>query len=368
MLGQTFRYTTITVSLIAMIAAFVFLGSGESTQSTSFAKENAAAAQAQEEKVSMVGRLVTEKAAYQRLDFEAPVLNALQASDLSLPDSFTVTFEMSIPTVRFDPDQGTTICECKLTYQNGVRGLSVESPLTNNLTYRAPGTAGYQDIDYDEEGNLLIWHSARKVCLSAGDVNRAFDEQELFRIHPDGTVVLDHVHPQTYEYRVGSENNVHEFEKFRLATGRGFSKHLRALNSEIPLQDPVQMFDVQGVLGASLTGAWEISVDEDADHLVREAVFWSDNMADHPAVRVEAYGDIIDGSDPVIASAGTIEYDHGGDGQTYLVEINVLDYSTAVDEEHLTSLRQRLVDELPEAVEVVDFRTPVPQRYSSDAH
>lgn len=362
MRSQTFRYTTLTVAIIVMVSAFVFLGSQGKVESSSLAEAHSAAGGAQ---ALGEGSLVSEKAAFQQMEFDAPVLKTLQETDLKLPGSFTVTFEMSIPTVWFDPDQGTTSCQCMLTYLDGVRALSVESPLTESLVYRPQGDGTYQDMDYEEDGTLLVWHSARKYCLSAGDINRALDEQELYFVHPWGAVTLDHVHTQVYEYRVGSEENVHEFEKFRLATGRGFSKHLRTLNTEPSVsQGAMQTLDVRGVFGPSLKGDWAMKLDVEHDRLVREAEFWSDNsvQGEGPAIRVDAYGDMIVGSDPALASAGVIEYGQGP-GRTYPVEFNVLDYSTTADEEHLASIRQLLENEIPESAEVIDYTGPVPQRY-----
>ena len=94
------------------------------------------------------------------------------------------------------------------------------------------------------------------------------DEQEGFRVAPDGTVAaLEHSrHVSLYRFPIGSPDSLYEFDQFRLAVGRGFAKHLRNVRAERVVDDTRRELLAEGGYGSGFThGEWKVLLEEALD-------------------------------------------------------------------------------------------------------
>lgn len=372
MLSKTFRYAIVAVSLLIMTGTFVSFaappGESRSKETGDTSTPEPLASRQGATPIPLHKTFRTERQRFENVSFDAPILNALKASDVALSDSFTVVFELRVPASTFNADQGTLVKECTLTYLDGVIGLSMVTTQADDLIYSLPGPEnGLKTMDYDKDRNLLVWRSNSKNCLNAPDLNLSIDEQELFVVSPSGEVTSNHVHNQAYKYAIGSEENAYEFGQFRLATGHGYSQHLKSLIEEpTAIENELLQVNARGVFGeGGYVGAWYLTVDSSEGNIVQEAFFHADAAVDRPALRVESYGAPIDAGAIPISSAGVIEYVRGPD-RSHTVEFVVIDYSDTADEQHLADLRELLTNEIPIGTEIIDYSVSIPQRYEFD--
>lgn len=295
--------------------------------------------------------------------FDHPILRAINHADKNLATEFTVVFEMRKPALRFDPGQGTQINRCTFTSGTGVRGLTVESKYSAEPVYRKPGTTGYQAMDFDIEGNLIVWRSLGKQAITTGDLNRVYDVQQMNRVSPDGIVLERVSHTQVYEYPPGSTDSMYEIAQLELATGRGFYKHLDSFKSEKTREDGLLQVVAAGTFGRpGLVGEWELILDPKAGHLVREAALRVETL-DRPAIRVVTRGSRMVRGVFSLAQSGTIYFAQNGDND-YRIDVSLLEYRPSnPDLAHLRSLHELLASPIRNGVEVVDYTGPQPRRY-----
>ena len=279
-------------------------------------------------------------------------LEALSVHDSALDDPMTVVFEISVPFSLLGPDQGLHREKCTFTATRDARAMIVETVYDRDPVYHQPGTGGTDPREFDEQGDLFLSRSVRKQALSAADINIMSDEQEKFRVAPDGTVLKLGRHVQLYRFPIGSPDSVYQFDQFRLAVGRGFAKYLRNVRSERVVDDTRLELIAAGRYSSGFTGEWKLLLEEAQDtNLVRQAEFFAEGNPT-PIIKIKTSGWLSRG-DIALASQGWISYT-GGHDRDFILDVRVLDISTDPDSKQLAELRKLLSAPVPADVTVID--------------
>lgn len=194
-----------------------------------------------------------------------------QKDQISKSVGYKFTFLLKKQAHRFDPNQGIVIEDCEVTWT--VEG-SFAMKKTNHYEKDIPifgalGTGGYRSWDYDRDGNLIVWRDVESYILFTPERNDRIQKSKAFRVDPNGKLAREgNIHTTLHQYPIGNRGNTHEFDKLLLATGRGFSGHLRSITSVKSLPSG----QVQVTAHSSVGHTWELTIDPNSDYLVRKAI------------------------------------------------------------------------------------------------
>lgn len=289
-----------------------------------------------------------------------PVLRRIADADRRVADEFTAVFEIRRPSWH-DPKQGMQISRCTLTSGDGLMVLITENVFSADPIFRPPSTPGYQGMDFDGSGNLIVWRSLGKKAISTPGLNRVYDIQEMTLVAPSGRIVERVLHRQVYEYPIGSPDSMYEVSQMQMVTGRGFSKHLSAFKSERIGESGLLEVVATGTFGSAMPGEWTLELEPNQEQLVRVASFRAQGM-DEPAIRVVTKGESPAGVQLPFASSGTLHF--GRMDVESGIEVRVIDYRPlAPDPEDVGELREQLSGAIPDGMEVIDYSGNVPRRY-----
>lgn len=286
------------------------------------------------------------------------LLNALQSKDRT---SESVMYKSSFVLVRpaklFDPNQGMVVMNCEVTESAGTFAMKIVSDYEKAVPVFVPrGSKRYQAGDYDESGNLIVWRPVEKYILWGPKNNDALETIKAYFVASDGTLVREGPpHKVLHRFPVGSRDNTYEYNEFQLATGRGFSKHLARVTSVTTRDGMLLKATGTGSFGSGIPeGIWELSIDPNASHLVREASFRKAG-ADEPLVTVNTIG-IVSKDELALAKNGTLRY-----STAWEVVVEVVDVSEVAEPDELyEAVVSRVTGSLPPGSDIMDFRGPEP--------
>jgi len=283
-----------------------------------------------------------------------PALVALQRADADFDRACSGTFELARPgRGLLGPDFGKHVEVCRFSTAGGVRALSGETRYEHDPEFRPRGPGGHDGMDYDSDGNLIVWRPLRKSGLSTPEFNRVLDEQENLLIAPNGEVLRRLQHSTLYLHDIGDPNSTFEFDQFRRATGRGLSPYLQTVNSAERRSDGLEELRCAGSGGPGMTGEWHLLVDAEAGQLVREASFFRADR-DSPSLRVRNSG-LFRKEGIALAAQGVLTYTLGP-GHDLELTITVRDLAARADDELVEQLRARLTAPLPDNASIMDER------------
>lgn len=266
----------------------------------------------------------------------------------------------------FDPAQGIEIKNCTIMWNYDSCMIKTKSEYEHPPVFRPLGVLDYRQIDYDKDGNLIVWRSLENSVISTKDRNESVEKLIMFRIGPLGDIRDSKNYTQLYRYPVGSAKSTYLFDQFRLATGRGLSKHLIRIRSEISRSSNKGLRSVKaiGKYGESLNGNWDVTFDQEMDFLVREAVFYPDGLAE-PLVEIMSYG-LIQCPELSIAESGFFRAGSYG-AQFRVISLRRTNESDVGLQSLLKEIKERVRTKLtPGASEIIDFSNDTPIRVPSE--
>jgi hypothetical protein len=282
-------------------------------------------------------------------------LQALTAHDSALDRPITVVFEISVPFSLLGPDVGPHREKCTFTATRDVRTMIVETQYDRDPIYHKPGTGGADPSDFDNQGNLLVSRSVRKQALSTAEINIMSDEQEGFRVAPDGTITAleQSRHVSFYRFPIGSPDSLYQFDQFRLAVGCGFAKYLRKVRSERVIDDKRRELVADGNYSSGFTGEWKLLLEQVEDtNVVRQAEFFVEGNP-NPIRKVKTAGFLRRG-EITLASEGWVSYTRGQD-RDLILNVRVLDISPDPYMKQVAELRKRLSPPFPADAKIIDM-------------
>lgn len=191
----------------------------------------------------------------------------------------------------FDPNQGMVVIECALSRTEHAFAMKMIYHYEHPPTFAHIGSNNdYRPVDYDADGNLIVWRTLEKYILSTPERNDNIEKLKSLFVAPNGKVLhKSGNHTRLTRFPIGNPNNMYEFNMYQLATGRGFSRHLRTVTSVESLSSCLTKVTATGSYWSSLPGTWELTLDANSDYLVRKAILTPHGL-DIPAIEVTSTG------------------------------------------------------------------------------
>lgn len=237
------------------------------------------------------------------------LLNLLSEKDqISNTAAYKTSFMMARKANPSDPNQGMVLIDCEATWaKEGVFAMKIVGNYEKDVPVFVPQRSRrYKSIEYDRDGNLIVWRSVEKYILFAPDRNETLEVLRGFRIDPNNRILNMNDHTQLHRWPISNRNNMYELRQFQLATGRGFSKYLETVTSVKTLSSGLMKVASQGSYGPGLQGTWELTLYPKSDYLVGEAIFTMDGK-DEPSL-VTTSGGVMVKDELKLAKYGTYRY------------------------------------------------------------
>jgi hypothetical protein len=287
------------------------------------------------------------------------LLSSLSQKDrMSNANGYKISLVTSSKANPSEPNQGMVFQNCEATWtKEGSFAMKIVSHYEKDLPVFVPRESRrYKSLEYDHDGNLVLWRSSQKFILSAPDRDEIIEVLKGFRISPNGEILNMNDHTQLYRWPIGSRNSMYQFKQFQLATGKGFSGHIGTVTSIKSLPSGLTKVNSQGSYGSGLQGGWELILDPNSDYLVREAIFTMKGM-DRPTIVVKSSG-VIEKDGIKNAKYGTFKFSN-----VLELSVEVTDISKVVGPNKLyEEVLSRLNSPLPQGSSIVDLRGDKPVR------
>ena len=194
----------------------------------------------------------------------------------SISEEFTLEVELNLPVHVFLPGQGNTTQVHRITVGKDVLAIVWKASKLPPAKYYPPNTGGYQGVDFDADGRLIVSMCSEGAAIRDKRVHEEYWEYVGFRVAPDettvptrGAVLLDRYPP--------SHNNTSSMSTLRgirCALGRLSGDDLVELESDDAKPDGTRELRVTGQFSPfSGLGVWELVIDSANGNLVRQAGF-----------------------------------------------------------------------------------------------
>ena len=280
----------------------------------------------------------------------AVLLEALRKHDSSFSNA-TLRLQITRPFLYFDPEQGNEVLTGVVTCLGDVTAMNFTVQNDREPSYTPPGTRGYKEYDYAVNGSLNLWRPVAIDTLSSPESNKSIVRSELTQVFPEGAIqkvaIIDH----HYLFDVGNEDNVYLVDQTMLATGRGFSRHLKAITQLKQLADGSLELTANGTYGAQQPGTWRLIL-EPQDYLVRSAEFTRPNGTN--ILRTASSGVMKSGS-LSIAKQGSIVYEIAKD-RAMTIEVTLGSIDAKGNDELVAAILKKVAEEPARPENVTDFR------------
>ncbi len=269
---------------------------------------------------------------------DAAMLERLRAADAAVSSRFTILFEMELPSsfILFDHSRKTELCT--ITQREGVRAVECETTEYPPVVYRAPGTGSYTELDYDDEGNLIIWRVASRRSLMDATTNETLWEHRGIIVDPGGQVIREMKTAMRSVFRLTDPHDWYEVDRWCLAAGIGFSDRLEKAAEQAADEKGMIRLRGKGSYCASEEGNWELTVDPKREFLVRSAQFTGER-SDKPSIVLSSSGAMRFG-DVVIPEEGRFEYPTIPERNETVLRFR--EYSPNGDEKLVARIREEL--------------------------
>jgi len=290
--------------------------------------------------------------------------DALQ--DLVVPPvrgSLAISFIM-ITSHPWDRAQGAQTNYCEVAWVSNTCVMKVRIEYEHAPVFQPVGILDYRPLDYDAAGNLIVWRSLDKYVVYDPGRNDVREEQATLKISPEGAIVSSNRYTHVYHYPLGRTDGLYPLEQLRLATGRGFGRHLGEITSGGGTQpEPApQRLKGAGSFGGGLRGQWSLVYDTANDGLMREGAFTSEGSPT-PSLVITNSG-VVECPGFRIAASGTYTFGH------YQARFRVTALRrTDLQEPGSLALQREVLERLdaplpPGNAGIVDFRKSPPERTS----
>ncbi len=219
------------------------------------------------------------------------LLSLLSEKDqISESVGYKTSFVMTTQNNQFnDPNQGIVFMDCKATWTvEGLFAMKITYNYEHPPVFAPPSSRGYKSYDY-YDGNLIVWRTLKKYTLSAPERNDTLEKIRAFVVDPNGEILKTHDKMVLHRFLIDRPDNMYQFNQFRMAVGRGFSRHLGTVTSLKSLSSGGIKVTSEGSYGQGLNGSWELTLDPNSDYLVRKAIFTMDG-ADKPTIITTSSG------------------------------------------------------------------------------
>lgn len=257
-----------------------------------------------------------------------------------------------------DPNQGLLAMDCEATWiAQGSFAMKIVYDYEKEVPCFVLKSSGcYKSIEYDQDGNLVLWRTLEKYILSTPDRNDTLKKLKVFFVGPDGQIAKTGDNMLLHQFPIDSPDSMYEFNQFQLATGRGLASNLDIVNSVKSLSSGLTKVTAYGSYGPGLQGSWELILDPNSDYLVREATLMTGSH-DKPTIVIASDG-VIRKDEVKMAKYGTFKYSNILDLSFEVTDISKVVGTNTLYEEVIS----RLNSSMPPGSEIIDMRGEKPVR------
>jgi hypothetical protein len=191
-------------------------------------------------------------------------------------DVFTLEVELEYPVLLFLRGQGNTTVVMRIAVDKDVTTLVWRASRLPEPRYYPIGTNGYEGIDYDADGNLILWMESEGATIRDNNVHEEYRESTCFRVAPDGAIVKQSSGTMLNRYDPSYSNTqgMAMLRAIRRALGRPPVEDLGEVETEDANPDGTRNLRLTGQSSPySGMGVWRLVVDPANGHLVRQAGF-----------------------------------------------------------------------------------------------
>lgn len=191
-------------------------------------------------------------------------------------DVFTLEVEMELPAFALIPGQGDSTQNMRITVGTDVFASVWKATKLPPPKYHPPDTAGYQSVDYDADGNLILSMWSEGAALRDRATNEEYLESTGFRVASDGSIAgeLSGATLQRYASSYSHTSGTAKMHAIRCALGRLSPDDLDDLEREDEKPDGLHELRVSGRASPySGLGVWNLTVDSSNGNLLRHASF-----------------------------------------------------------------------------------------------
>lgn len=284
------------------------------------------------------------------------LLQSLRANDAALFDGFTLSMSMRTPPGHSRLDDERAEEHCTITGNPATRGLTKRGTYAQRPRYHAVGSAGYDAMDYDTDGNLYVWRPVRTAVLKTLGLNDVYSRQLMTVLSSEGDVIKEEAYETLARYRPSGKDSLYEFDRILLVAGRAFSQHLTAITDVTEMPDGIIKVTAAGSYGSGMKGTWELTVDPVAENMVRSATFTYQGTL----LFASASSGTIWFAGFAIPETGSLTYYLPGDRE-FRVDIHFERFQKGLDGALVDTLKSRVTSDLPPQSEIIDYR-PDPKR------
>jgi hypothetical protein len=143
---------------------------------------------------------------------------------------YNISFLLTEQARSSDPMQGLVYSSCMANWAKE-DGFVMEKLYTYEKdipVFVPPETNVYGKNEYDSNGNLILWRDVESYILFSPEQNDRIQKIRAFLIGPNGELVGEGSTKRIlHRYPIGSGGNIYEFNRLKLATGRGFQALIR---------------------------------------------------------------------------------------------------------------------------------------------
>ena len=268
---------------------------------------------------------------------------------------YNISFLLTKQSRDSDPSQGLVHSHCEAnwvredmfvmkkvyTYE---KDIPVFVPLETKL---------YGKYEYDGDGNLFLWRDVESYILFSPEQNDRIQKIRSFRIDPKGKLVSEgSIKIILHRYPIGSSGNIYEFNRLKLAMGRGFSDDIQSITSAKSTPSHMMQITAPNKGGRS----WELTRDPNSNYLVRKAVLTKEGISE--PIRIVTSEGSITKYGITLGEYGTYKYSGSPVVKFEVKDISKIDGSNSLYEDVLLLMNEPL----PLGTLIVDLRGEKPIR------
>lgn len=191
-------------------------------------------------------------------------------------EAFTLDLELELPVFVLIPGQGDSTQIMHVTVGHDVFASVWKASKLPSPKYYPPDSAGYQPVDFDADGNLILSMWSEGAAFRDPSVNDEYMESTGFRVAPDGSIAgeLSGAMLQRYAPSYTNTGARARMDAVRCALGRLSPDAFGDLEREDEKPDGIHELRVTGQSSQfSGRGVWNLVVDSNNGHLLRHASF-----------------------------------------------------------------------------------------------
>jgi hypothetical protein len=250
-----------------------------------------------------------------------------------------------------DPNQGIVFEDCEATWTpKGDFAMKIVRHYEHPPVFGVVGSHDYLPVDYDNKENLIAWRTIQEYVLCTSNRNDSVSECEAFTVAPDGKLTKKGTNIIFTQFPVDKPYTGYQFRYYRLPMGRGYSSQLTTIGTVESLPSGFLKLQSSGSCGSGFQGRWDVTVDPNADYLVREAFFTRDGES--KPMEVVTTNGIMKQNGIVFAKNGTYKSISGFELSVEVTALSKMNGGNTFYNEVVSELNKKL----PHGASIVDMR------------